>query len=64
MMISLAIPVVSGSCRIRTGSVPAMQAAAESNIAAHDPQVTYPASAPVISAILSPTLALSSSMTT
>ena len=50
---SFAIPVVSGRRFIFAGSSPARQAAVASIKAADAPAVTYPASAPVVSARIS-----------
>jgi hypothetical protein len=44
------MPVVSGNCQILAGSVPAMQAAVATAIAAAAPEVTIPDSAPESSA--------------
>ncbi len=49
---------------MRSGLLPATQAAAASTMPAADPQVTSPASAPVTSAIRLPTARLSSSIST
>lgn len=49
---------------MRSGSAPAMQAAAARAMPAADPEVTQPAAIPVISAIFPPTSALRSSSTT
>src|SRR5213595_1226325 len=50
MMTSCFSPVVSGSCQIYFGSLPAMHAAAADAMAPAAPEVTMPASAPVNSA--------------
>ena len=54
------MPVVSGSCHIFAGSVPAMHAADSSTMPAAEPAVTSPASAPVSRAMTSPAFWLSS----
>ena len=54
MITSFFIPDVSGKRFIFPGSNPVTQAAVPSNKPAAAPLVTYPASAPVISAIISP----------
>ena len=57
-------PVVSGSCQIFWGSLPAMHAAVEAAIAPAAPEVIIPDSAPVSSASLRPTARCSSIMLT
>ena len=59
-MISLRSPVVSGSCQILSGSVPAMQAAAASAIEPEAPVEIMPDSAPEISARRTPAARCSS----
>ena len=54
MMTSCFSPVVSGSCQIFCGSVPAMHAAVAAAIAPAAPEVIIPDSAPVNSANLRP----------
>ena len=55
------MPVVSGSCVIRCGSVPAMQAAVVTSSPAAALEVTYAASTSSRPAMRSPTAACSSS---
>ena len=64
MTISFFISWVSGSWRIFTGSLPAMQAAAWSSSPPAAPLHTNPASAPVMRAISCPAARFSSSMFT
>ena len=60
MMISFFSPVVSGSCAILAGSFPAITAAACRTSPPAEPLDTNAASAPTISAMISPALAFSS----
>ena len=64
IMNSSFMPVVSGNCRILTGSFPAIHAAAWSTRPPDAPLQTNPASAPVRRAISSPALRFNSSTLT
>ena len=57
-------PVVSGSCQILSGSVPAITAATAVDMAAAAPEVTMPNSAPEISASRLPAACCNSNMST